>query len=149
MKFYGRNNCKLPLDLIIGKHEKIVLSLIQNVCKEVRNRLFFTFVSRKTTENKVMKFVKDNEEVLENIGTSVVKEEEMDNRPIWFEADTKDVLSDKSRFCCVVTNTNELVNSLLSLKELSVFIFVTRLGYEFKRKGKYENSSSRKQRVWK
>ena len=41
----------------------------------VTNRLFFTFVSRKTTEKKVMKFVKDNEKILEKIGTSIVKEE--------------------------------------------------------------------------
>lgn len=146
-QFYGRNNCKIPLDFVVGKSEKVILEILKNINSEIGSKLFFTFISRKTTEKRIAKFVKDNEEILQKIGTSIVTEEEMDNRPIWFEADTKDVLSDKSRFCCVVTNTNELVNSLLSLKELSVFIFVTRLGYEFKRKGKYENSSSRKQRV--
>ena len=61
MKFYGRNNCKIPLDLVIGKNEKIVLQILSNLTEEVTNRLFFTFVSRKTTEKKVMKFVKDND----------------------------------------------------------------------------------------
>ena len=28
MKFYGRNNCKIPLDLVIGKNEKIVLQIL-------------------------------------------------------------------------------------------------------------------------
>ena len=59
MKFYGRNNCKIPLDLVIGKNEKIVLQILSNLTEEVTNRLFFTFVSQKTTEKKVMKFVKD------------------------------------------------------------------------------------------
>ena len=71
MKFYGRNNCKIPLDLVIGKNEKIVLQILSNLTEEVTNRLFFTFLSRKTTEKKVMKFVKDNEKVLEKIGTSI------------------------------------------------------------------------------
>lgn len=143
MKFYGRNNCKLPLDLIIGKHEKIVLSLIQNVCKEVRNRLFFTFVSRKTTENKVMKFVKNNEEVLENIGTSVVKEEEMDNRPIWFDMDEEGLISNKARFTKVISNVDDIIDGILFLKELTTFIYITRDSYSFK-KGKHENSNYRK-----
>ena len=53
MKFYGRNNCKIPLDLVIGKNEKIVLQVLSNLTEEVTNRLFFTFLSRKTTEKKV------------------------------------------------------------------------------------------------
>ena len=52
MKFYGRNNCKIPLDLVIGKHEQIVLSVLSNLTEDVNSRLFFTFVSRKTTEKK-------------------------------------------------------------------------------------------------
>ena len=82
MKFYGRNNCKIPLDMVVGKNEKVVLELLSNLSEEITNRLFFTFVSRKTTEKKVVKFVKDNEKILEKIGTSIVKDEEMNNRPI-------------------------------------------------------------------
>ena len=43
-----------------------------------------------------MKFVKDNEKVLEKIGTSIVKDEEMDNRPIWFDMDTEEFISTKA-----------------------------------------------------
>jgi len=144
MKYYGRNNCKIPLDLIIGKHEKIVLKLIKNVCKEVSNKLFFTFVTRKVTEKKVMRFVTDNEKILEEIGTSIVKEEEMDNRPIWFDMDKKELLSEKARFTKVVDNVDDIVGGIIFLKELTTFIYITRESYTFKKRGKNENSYRRK-----
>ena len=75
-----------------------------------------------------MKFAKDNEKVLEILGTSIVKDEEMDNRPIWFEVDTKGNLSDISRFSSIVSTQDELINTIISLKDLSIFIFVTKNG---------------------
>jgi hypothetical protein len=129
---------------VVGKHEKVVLELLKNISNEVSGKLFFTFVTRKTTEKRILKFATDNQELLESIGTSIITEEEMDSRPIWFEADAKDKLSDKSRFNCVVNDTDELVDSLLSLKEISVFTFITKVSYDFKRKGKYESRNSRK-----
>ena len=143
MKFYGRNNCKIPLDMVVGKNEKVVLEILSSLSEDVTNRLFFTFVSRKTTEKKVMKFVKDNEKVLEKIGTSIVKEEEMDNRPIWFDMDTKEFVSTKSRFTKQVENVDDIISGLFFLQELTKFIYVTRESYSFK-KGKNENSNRRK-----
>ena len=143
MKFYARNNCKIPLDMVVGKNEKVVLEVLSNLSEEITNRLFFTFVSRKTTEKKVMKFVKDNEKVLEKIGTSIVKEEEMDNRPIWFDMDTKEFVSTKSRFTKQVENVDDIISGLFFLQELTKFIYVTRESYSFK-KGKNENSNRRK-----
>ena len=133
-QYYGRSNCKLPLDLVVGKNEKIILELLKRINSEIGNRLFFTFISRKTKEKRVLKFAKDNEKVLETLGTSIVKEEEMDNRPIWFEVDTKGNLSDISRFSSIVSTQDELIDTIISLKDLSIFIFVTKNGYDFKRK---------------
>jgi hypothetical protein len=141
MKFYGRNNCKIPLDMVVGKNEKVVLEVLSNLSEEVTNRLFFTFVSRKTTEKKVMKFVKDNEKILEKIGTSIVKE--MDNRPIWFDMDTEEFISTKARFTKVVENIDDIISGLFFLQGLTKFIYVTRDSYSFK-KGKNENSNRRK-----
>lgn len=143
-QYYGRSNCKLPLDLVVGKNEKIILALLKRINSEIGNRLFFTFISRKTKEKRVLKFAKDNEKVLEILGTSIVKDEEMDNRPIWFEVDTKGNLSDISRFSSIVSTQDELIDTIISLKDLSIFIFVTKNGYDFKRKGKNENSGYRK-----
>ena len=143
MKFYGRNNCKIPLDLVVGKNEKVVLQVLSNLSEEVTNRLFFTFVSRKTTEKKVMKFVKDNEKILEKIGTSIVKEEEMDNRPIWFDMDTEEFISTKARFSKEVETIDDIISGLFFLQGLTKFIYVTRDSYSFK-KGKNENSNRRK-----
>jgi hypothetical protein len=140
MKFYGRNNCKIPLDLVIGKHEQIVLSVLSNLTEDVNSRLFFTFVSRKTTEKKVMKFVKDNEMILEKIGTSIVKEEEMDDRPIWFDMDNKENISNKARFTKEVKNVEDIIQGIFFLEGLTKFIYVTRDNYSFK-KGKNENSN--------
>ena len=95
-----------------------------------------------------MKFVKDNEKVLEKIGTSIVKEEEMDNRPIWFDMDTKEFVSTKSRFTKQVENVDDIISGLFFLQELTKFIYVTRESYSFK-KGKNENSNRRKQRILK
>ena len=136
-QYYGRSNCKLPLDLVVGKNEKIILELLKRINSEIGNRLFFTFISRKTKEKRVLKFAKDNEKVLEIL-------EEMDNRPIWFEVDTKGNLSDISRFSSIVSTQDELIDTIISLKDLSIFIFVTKNGYDFKRKGKNENSGYRK-----
>jgi len=124
MKFYGRNNCKIPLDLVIGKHEQIVLSVLSNLTEDVNSRLFFTFVSRKTTEKKVMKFVKDNEMILEKIGTSIVKEEEMDDRPIWFDMDNKENISNKARFTKEVKNVEDIIQGIFFLEGLTKFIYV-------------------------
>ena len=85
-----------------------------------------------------------HKEILETLGTSIVKDEEMDNRPIWFEVDTKGNLSDISRISSIVSTQDELIDTIISLKDLSIFIFVTKNGYDFKRKGKNENSSYRK-----
>ena len=40
MKFYGRNNCKIPLDMVVGKNEKVVLEVLSNLSEEITNRLF-------------------------------------------------------------------------------------------------------------
>ena len=119
MKFYGRNNCKIPLDMVVGKNEKVVLEILSSLSEDVTNRLFFTFVSRKTTEKKVMKFVKDNEKILEKIGTSIVKEEEMDNRPIWFDMDTKEFISNKARFTKEVETIDDIISGLFFLQGLT------------------------------
>ena len=58
-QYYGRSNCKLPLDLVVGKNEKIILELLKRINSEIGNRLFFTFISRKTKEKRVLKFAKD------------------------------------------------------------------------------------------
>ena len=42
-QYYGRSNCKLPLDLVVGKNEKIILELLKRINSEIGNRLFFTF----------------------------------------------------------------------------------------------------------
>ena len=90
-----------------------------------------------------MKFVKDNEKILEKIGTSIVKEEEMDNRPIWFDMDTKEFLSPKARFYKEVESIDDIISGLFFLQGLTKFIYVTRDSYSFK-KGKNENSNRRK-----
>ena len=45
MKFYGRNNCKIPLDLVIGKNEKIM--------RQIHLRKHVGGVSLKTTKSCV------------------------------------------------------------------------------------------------
>ena len=129
---------------IVNRNNPNESEILKRINSEIGNRLFFTFISRKTKEKRVLKFAKDNEKVLETLGTSIIKDEEMDNRPIWFEVDTKGNLSDISRFSSIVSTQNELIDTIISLKDLSIFIFVTKNGYDFKRKGKNENSGYRK-----
>ena len=83
------------------------------------------------------------EKILEKIGTSIVKEEEMDNRPIWFDMDTKEFISTKARFTKEVETIDDIISGLFFLQGLTKFIYVTRDNYSFK-KGKNENSSRRK-----
>ena len=142
-QFYGRNNCKIPLDFVVGKNEKVVLEILKNINSEIGSKLFFTFISRKTTEKRIAKFVKDNEEILQKIGTSIVTEEEMDNRPIWFDMDEEGLISNKARFTKVISNVDDIIDGILFLKELTTFIYITRDSYSFK-KGKHENSNYRK-----
>ena len=44
-QFYGRNNCKIPLDFVVGKNEKVILEILKNINSEIGSKLFFTFIS--------------------------------------------------------------------------------------------------------
>ena len=147
--YKSRWNCKFPLDPILGKNEGVILAILKNVNDLVGHKLFFTFETTKITDKKLGVFVKKHEDVLKKLGTSIIKTEEMDSRPVWFECSTKDCLTDRARYQCVIEKNHieEVLSGIWSLRNLAEFVFVTKNNMDFRKKGntrKYENSSSRK-----